>query len=62
MPQMNGLDLQRALLARRNAPPIIFITALLDEDISRHAYAAGAIACLSFNDEALLDTIRSVGL
>ena len=61
MPGMNGLQLQSELAAAGCGIPIIFITAYDDKDSRRQAMQAGAVAFLGkpFNDEELLQTIRS---
>ena len=46
MPGMTGPDLQRELLARGNAIPIIFISAQIDEEVRSSLMQRGAIACL----------------
>jgi len=47
MPGINGLDLQRQLVALGNLIPIIFLTAFPDEKARDRAIKAGAIAYLS---------------
>jgi FixJ family two-component response regulator len=61
MPHMNGLQLQNELAAAGCGIPIIFITAYDDKESRRQAMQAGAVAFLSkpFNDEQLLQTLRS---
>jgi len=46
MPGMSGPELQRELLARRHAIPIIFITAQIDASIRSGLMQRGAVACL----------------
>jgi FixJ family two-component response regulator len=46
MPGMNGLELQRELLAQGHRMPIIFITAFPEKTIQARAAAAGAVAFL----------------
>jgi len=46
MPGMSGPELQRELLARRHAIPIIFITAQIDASIRSGLLQRGAVACL----------------
>jgi FixJ family two-component response regulator len=46
MPNMNGIELQSALIARGHKIPIIFFTAFPDEAIEARAMAAGAIGFL----------------
>lgn len=59
MPGMTGLDLQKTLLQRGIAIPIIFISAVLDAATIARATADGAIACLQkpFDDRDLMDVI-----
>jgi FixJ family two-component response regulator len=61
MPGMNGLLLQSHLAAAGCDIPIIFITAYENKASREQAMQAGAVAFLSkpFNDEELLQTIRS---
>jgi FixJ family two-component response regulator len=61
MPDINGLQLQRRLAAQGYTIPIIFITAYDSKESRQQALHAGAIAFLSkpFNDELLLETIRT---
>jgi len=61
MPGMNGLQLQRHLAASGYKIPMIFITAYDSKESRQQAMQAGAVAFLSkpFNDELLLETIRS---
>ena len=47
LPGMNGLELQRQLVAAHWGMPIIFVTAYADEDVRARALAAGAVAVLS---------------
>jgi len=62
MPGMSGLDLQAMLKAEGSRIPIIFITARGDAKMKMQAMEAGAVEFLSkpFNDEVLLETVRSV--
>ena len=59
MPGMSGPDLQQELLRRRQAIPIVFITAQCDERVRPRLLAAGAVACLfkPFSEAALLDAL-----
>ena len=60
MPEMDGIELQRYLVA--NHPiPIIFITAHKDEKLKEQVMRAGAIRVLSkpFSEDALLDALNS---
>lgn len=61
MPGMNGLQLQRELASAGHSIPIVFITSHEDEETRGRAMQSGAVAFLSkpFNDEQLLQTIRS---
>ena len=43
---MNGLELQRQLMAIHWGIPIIFVTAYIDDDVRARALAAGAVAYL----------------
>ena len=60
MPGMSGPDLQRELNRRRQAIPIIFITAHGDEGIRPRVLARGAVECLfkPFSEAALLKAIE----
>jgi FixJ family two-component response regulator len=59
MPNMNGLELQRHLIATHPIP-IIFITAYGDTRTRTRAMNAGALDFLEkpFDDNVLLDRIR----
>jgi FixJ family two-component response regulator len=46
MPGMSGPELQRELLARGYAIPIIFITAQVNESVRSGLIQRGAVACL----------------
>jgi FixJ family two-component response regulator len=61
MPGMNGLELQSELAAAGYGIPVIFITAYDDKESRGRAMQAGAVAFLDkpFNDEQLLQTVRS---
>jgi FixJ family two-component response regulator len=60
MPEMDGLELQRHLLATHPIP-IIFITDLWDAKTREQAVRAGAIEFLNkpFTEEALIDALNS---
>ncbi len=60
MPGMSGLELQARLLASGRTLPVITITALLDDDITRQALDYGAIACLlkPFDEATLMRAIN----
>src|SRR5262245_12212682 len=59
MTGMNGLDLQRQLVAANWRMPIIFITAHADDNARERALEAGALAFLykPFREEELLNAI-----
>jgi len=61
MPGMNGLDLQRQVVAANWRIPIIFITSHADEGARARALDAGAVDFLykPFREEALLKAIES---
>jgi len=61
MPGMSGPDLQRELTLRRQAIPIVFITARSDENVRRRRLEQGAVACLlkPFTDTALLEALNT---
>ena len=61
MPGINGLQLQCHLAEQGYKIPIIFITAYDSKESRQQAFHAGAVAFLSkpFNDELLLETIRT---
>ena len=61
MPGMTGLDLFRQLAAAPGGPPVILVSAHLDEAIEQHALSAGVMACIRkpFTDEALLDAVHA---
>jgi FixJ family two-component response regulator len=60
MPGMNGLELQRKLIAGGNHLPIIFLTAFPEIKARAQAVAAGAIGFLAkpFNDEMLITCLN----
>ena len=57
---MSGPDLQRELALRRQAIPIVFITANADKAIRPRLLRLGAVECLfkPFSDTALLDAVN----
>jgi FixJ family two-component response regulator len=59
MAGMNGLELQRQLVATHCRIPIIFITSHEDDDARKRALEAGAVAYLykPFREEELLNAI-----
>ena len=61
MPGIGGLELQRRLAAENIHPPIIFITANGELEVSAEALSGGAVACLHkpFAQESLLGALRS---
>ena len=61
MPGMSGPDLQLELTRRRQAIPIIFITAHRDESVRVRVLEQGAVNCLfkPFSDTALLEAINA---
>ena len=61
LPGMNGLALQRQLVAAHGSLPIIFVTAYADDDVRARALAAGAVAFLSkpCREEELLAAIEA---
>jgi FixJ family two-component response regulator len=60
MPEMDGLELQRHLVATHPIP-IIFITDLRDTKTKEQALQAGAISFLNkpFNEQILIDALHS---
>jgi FixJ family two-component response regulator len=58
MPNMNGIELQRHLIATYQIP-IIFITAYANGSLEQQVMRAGAIRLLKkpFTDEALIDAL-----
>jgi len=60
MPGMNGLELQRKLLADQDHTPVIFVTAHCDLALTHAALKAGAVDFLEkpFDNEILLEAIR----
>jgi FixJ family two-component response regulator len=61
MPGMNGLELQRHLLAGQSGIPVIFITSHEDEMARLQALKDGAVDYLlkPFSEEALLKAIHA---
>ena len=59
MPGMNGLELQRQMVAAKWRIPIIFITSHADDGARARALEAGAVAFLykPFREEELLNAI-----
>ena len=60
MPEMNGLELQNELAARRSPLTVIIMTGHGDIPIAVQAMKAGALDFLEkpFDDEVLLDSVR----
>jgi two-component system, LuxR family, response regulator FixJ len=61
MPEMSGLELQRALLDRGISLPVVVLTAHGDVQTTRLAMKSGAFDFLEkpVNDEVLLDVLRN---
>ena len=61
LPGMNGLELQRQIVAANWRIPIIFVTAYADDDARARALAAGAVAFLykPCREEDLLKAIEA---
>ena len=61
MPGMSGPELQQELKRRRQAMPIVFITAHADETVRPRLLAQGAAECLfkPFSDDALLEALTN---
>jgi CheY-like chemotaxis protein len=63
MPGLDGYTVCRSLQAdpATRAIPVIFLTISADPSLNRHAYAAGAVACLTkpFRREGLLAVIQT---
>ena len=61
MPGMGGPALQAELTGARDAIPIVFITAHMDQALRDRVLGAGATACLfkPFTDSALLDALAT---
>ena len=61
MPGMSGPDLQQELTRRRQAIPIVFITAHRDDGVRPRLLERGAVACLfkPFSETALLDALNA---
>jgi FixJ family two-component response regulator len=61
LPDLNGLELQRAIVADQPDMPIIFITGYGDVPTSVRAMKAGAVEFLTkpFADEDLLSAVRN---
>lgn len=61
MPEMNGLELQRRLVAEKSPPPIVFISAHDEAYEKEQALAAGAIDFLQkpFSEDSLLSAVST---
>jgi FixJ family two-component response regulator len=61
MPGMSGTELQEELRRRRQAIPIVFVTATGDRTLRPRVIARGAVECLfkPFSETALLDAINA---
>ena len=61
MPGMSGPDLQRELVLRGQAIPIVFITAHADETVRPRLLEQGAVECLvkPFSETALLGALNA---
>jgi FixJ family two-component response regulator len=61
MPEMSGPELQQELTRRREAIPIVFITANGDRAVRPRLLARGAVECLfkPFSEAALLDAVEA---
>jgi FixJ family two-component response regulator len=61
MPGMNGPELQKKLKSACPAMPVIFITAVHDENVRVRAMASGALAYFvkPFDGEQLLKSVRA---
>jgi FixJ family two-component response regulator len=61
MPGMSGPDLQQELMRRRQAIPVIFITADRDAKVRQRLIERGAAECLfkPFSDTALLEALNA---
>ena len=61
LPGMSGPELQRELVRRGDAIPIVFITAQGDKSLRPRLVARGAVACLfkPFSDTELIDAMRA---
>ena len=61
MPGTTGPDLQQELIRRRQAIPIIFITADRDMTVRQRLIEQGAVECLfkPFSDTTLLEAVNS---
>ena len=60
MPGMSGVELQRKLAELPGSPPVIVVSAHLNERVEKQMLSAGAIACLRkpFTEETLLQAVH----
>jgi FixJ family two-component response regulator len=61
MPHMTGPELHRELIRRRQAIPVIFVTAIGDEALRPRLMAEGAVDCLfkPVSEQALIDALHT---
>jgi FixJ family two-component response regulator len=61
MPNMTGPQLHRELIRRRQAIPVIFVTATRDEALRPRLLAEGAVECLfkPVSEQALIDALHT---
>ena len=61
MPDMTGPELHRELIHRRQAIPVIFVTAIGDEALRPRLLAEGAVDCLfkPVSEQALIDALHT---
>ena len=61
MPHMTGPELHRELIRRRQAIPVIFVTAIRDEALRPRLLAEGAVDCLfkPVSEQALIDALHA---
>ena len=61
MPDMTGPELHRELIRRRQAIPVIFVTAIRDEALRPRLLAEGAVDCLfkPVSEQALIDALHA---
>ncbi len=64
MPEMSGLEVQQALIARGHKPALVFLTGHGDTPMSTAAMKCGAVEflCKPVNDAVLLDAVRTAVL
>jgi FixJ family two-component response regulator len=61
MPDMTGPELHRELIRRRQAIPVIFVTAIRDEALRPRLLVEGAVDCLfkPVSEQALIDALHT---